>query len=89
MVDDDYAQQFQEAFNLFDYNTYKFKFQSGNNELKINGELVETDNTFKTHTFLFDEALRNISLNYYADSTSRVFYGGIQHIKVYDSATDF
>jgi len=77
------------SFNLFEYNTYKFKFQSGNNELKINGELVEIDNTFKTHTFLFDEALRNIGLNYYATSTSRVFYGGIQHIKVYDSVTDF
>jgi hypothetical protein len=87
--DDEIGVSMPSSFNLFDYNTYKFKFQSGNNELKINGELVETDNTFKTHTFLFDEALRNISLNYYADSTSRVFYGGIQHIKVYDSATDF
>jgi hypothetical protein len=77
------------SFNLFDYNTYKFKFKSGNNELKINGELVDTDNTFKTHTFAFDSALRNISLNYYTDSSLRLFYGKIKHIKVYDSITDF
>jgi hypothetical protein len=77
------------SFNLFDYNTYKFKFQSGNNELKINGELVETDNTFKTHTFAFDSSLKTISLNLHGESTSRVFYGGIQHIKIYDSVTDF
>ena len=87
--DDEILVSMPSSFNLFEYNTYKFKFQSGNNELKINGELVETDDLFKAHTFLFDEALRNISLNYYADSTSRVFYGGIQHIKVYDSVTDF
>ena len=77
------------SFNLFKYNTYKFKFQSGNNELKINGELVETDNTFKTHTFAFDSSLKTISLNLHGESTSRVFYGGIQHIKAYDSVTDF
>jgi hypothetical protein len=79
------------SFNIFDYNTYQLKFQSGNNELKVNGELVNTgsSDTFKNLTFLFDEALRNISLNYYSTSTSQVFYGGIQHIKIYDSVTDF
>ena len=77
------------SFNIFDYNTYQLKFQSGNNELKINGELVDTDETFRTHTFGFDEALRNVSFNYYADSSTTVFYGGVKHIKVYDSITDF
>jgi hypothetical protein len=77
------------SFNLFDYNTYQLKFQSGNNELKINGELVDTDNSFRTHTFAFESALRNISLNIHGTSTSRPFYGKIKHIKAYDSITDF
>ena len=77
------------SFNLFDYNTYKLKFKSGNNELKINGELVDTNDDFKTHTFAFGSALRTISLNNFGTSTSRLFYGGIKHIKVYDSITDF
>jgi len=77
------------SFNLFDYNTYKLKFQSGNNELKINGELVDTNDDFKDHTFAFDSALKTISLNNHGTSTSRLFYGGIKHIKVYDSITDF
>ena len=77
------------SFNLFDYNTYKFKFQSGNNELKINGELVQISDDFKNFTFAFDSSLKTISLNVHGESTSRVFYGGIQHIKVYDSVTDF
>ncbi len=77
------------SFNIFNYNTYKFKFQSGNNELKINGELVDTDDTFKTHTFLFDAALYNVSFNSSRTSTSNLFYGGVKHIKIYDSITDF
>jgi len=77
------------SFNIFDYNTYKFKFQSGNNELKINGELVDTDDTFKTHTFLFDAALYNVSFNSSRTATSSIFYGGVKHIKIYDSITDF
>ena len=31
------------SFNIFEYNTYQLKFQAGNNELKINGELVDLD----------------------------------------------
>ena len=77
------------SFNIFDYNTYQLKFQSGNNELKINGELVDTDTSFNTLNFTFSEALRNVSFNYYASSTTTVFYGGVKHIKVYDSITDF
>jgi hypothetical protein len=87
--EDDIQISMPSSFNLFDYNTYKLKFQSGNNELKINGELVDTDNSFKTHTFSFDSALKNISLNTQGTSTERLFYGGIRHIKVYDSITDF
>jgi hypothetical protein len=77
------------SFNLFDYNTYKFKFQSGNNELKINGELVQISDDFKNFTFAFDSSLRVLSLNLFGESTNRLFYGGIQHIKAYDSVTDF
>ena len=77
------------SFNIFDYNTYQFKFQSGNNELKINGELVDTDTSFNTLNFTFSASLRNVSFNYYADSATTVFYGGVKHIKVYDSITDF
>ena len=77
------------SFNLFDYNTYKFKFKSGNNELKINGELVDTDTDFKNFTFTFSSELTNISLNIYGGSTLRPFYGKIKYIKVYDSITDF
>ena len=77
------------SFNIFDYNTYQFKFQSGNNELKINGELVDTDTSFNTLNFTFSASLTNISFNYYTTSTSNRFYGGLKHIKVYDSITDF
>ena len=77
------------SFNIFDYNTYQLKFQSGNNELKINGELVDTDTSFNTLNFTFSASLRNVSFNYYADSSTTVFYGGVKHIKVYDSITDF
>ena len=77
------------SFNIFDYNTYQLKFQSGNNELKINGELVDTDNTFNTLNFTFSASLTNISLNYYNNSSNRIFQGGLKHIKVYDSITDF
>ncbi len=77
------------SFNIFDYNTYQLKFQSGNNELKINGELVDTDPTFKGLSFTFSASLTNISLNYYNNSSNRIFQGGLRHIKVYDSITDF
>jgi len=77
------------SFNIFDYNTYQLKFQSGNNELKINGELVDTDTTFNTLNFTFSASLTNISLNYYNNSSNRIFQGGLKHIKVYDSITDF
>ena len=77
------------SFNIFDYNTYQLKFQSGNNELKINGELVDTDTSFNTLNFTFSASLRNVSFNYYEDSATTVFYGGVKHIKVYDSITDF
>jgi len=77
------------SFNIFDYNTYQFKFQSGNNELKINGELVDTDTSFNTLNFTFSASLTNISLNYYNNSSNKIFQGGLKHIKVYDSATDF
>ena len=77
------------SFNIFDYNTYQLKFQSGNNELKINGELVDTDTTFKGLNFTFSASLTNISLNYYNNSSNRIFQGGLKHIKVYDSITDF
>ena len=77
------------SFNIFDYNTYQLKFQSGNNELKINGELVDTDSTFKGLNFTFSASLTNISLNYYNNSSNRIFQGGLKHIKVYDSITDF
>ena len=87
--DDEIMVSMPSSFNLFDYNTYKFKFQSGNNELKINGELVETDNTFKTRTFAFDKELTSVSFNSSRTSTLRLFYGTVQYIKIYDSATDF
>ena len=77
------------SFNIFDYNTYKFKFKAGNNELKINGELVPLGGTVGNLDFSFSNALVSISLNLFGGSTSNVFYGGIQHIKVYDSVTDF
>ena len=77
------------SFNIFDYNTYQLKFQSGNNELKINGELVDTDTSFNTLNFTFSASLTNISLNYYNNSSNRRFDGGLKHIKVYDSITDF
>ena len=77
------------SFNIFDYNTYQLKFQSGNNELKINGELVDTDTSFNTLNFTFSASLTNISLNYYNNSSNRRFEGGLKHIKVYDSITDF
>ena len=77
------------SFNIFDYNTYQLKFKAGNNELKINGELIELKDTFANLDFLFTKKLESISLNLFGDSTSNVFYGGIKHIKVYDSITDF
>ena len=77
------------SFNIFDYNTYQLKFQSGNNELKINGELVDTDTSFNTLNFTFSASLTNISLNYYNNSSNKIFQGGLKHIKVYDSITDF
>jgi hypothetical protein len=77
------------SFNIFEYNTYKFKFKAGNNELKINGELVALGNTMANLDFSFSNALVSISLNLFWGSTSNEFYGGIQHIKVYDSVTDF
>jgi len=77
------------SFNIFDYNTYKFKFKAGNNELKINGELVALGSTVGNLDFSFSRELESISLNLFGGNTSNVFYGGIQHIKVYDSVTDF
>jgi len=77
------------TFDIFDYNTYKLKFQSGNNQLKINGELIETDDAFKAHTFLFDAALSDVSFNSSRTAGSNILYGGVQHIKIYDSVTDF
>ena len=88
-ANDDIYISMPSSFNIFDYNTYQFKFQSGNNELKINGELVDTDTSFNTLNFTFSASLTNISFNYYTTSTSNRFYGGIKHIKVYDSITDF
>ena len=61
------------SFNIFDYNTYQFKFQSGNNELKINGELVDTDTSFNTLNFTFSASLRNVSFNYYAINNNQYF----------------
>jgi len=77
------------SFNIFEYNTYKFKFKAGNNELKINGELVALSNTMANLDFSFGGVLESISLNVFGSSTSNRFYGGIKHIKVYDSITDF
>jgi len=77
------------SFNIFDYNTYQFKFEAGNNQLKINGELVTIRSEISGLNFLLGKKLESVSLNFFGDSTSYVFYGGIQHIKVYDSITDF
>ncbi len=78
------------SFNILDYNTYRFKFKAGSNELKINGELVSLNNSNLANLdFSFDDALRNVSLNFYTTSSSTVFYGGIKHIKVYDNIDDF
>ena len=88
-ANDDIYISMPSSFNIFDYNTYQLKFQSGNNELKINGELVDTDSTFKGLNFTFSASLTNISLNYYSDSSNRIFQAGLKHIKVYDSITDF
>ena len=88
-ANDDIYISMPSSFNIFDYNTYQLKFESGNNELKINGELVDTDTTFNTLNFTFSASLTNISLNYYNNSSNRIFQGGLKHIKVYDSITDF
>jgi hypothetical protein len=77
------------SFNIFEYNTYKFKFKAGNNELKINGELVALGSTVGNLDFSFSRELESISLNLFGGNTSNEFFGGIQHIKVYDSVTDF
>ena len=78
------------SFNIFDYNTYKFKYEAGNNQLKINGKLVTINNTDLSELyFLFGQQLKRISFNEITTSTSSVFYGGVKHIKIYDSITDF
>ena len=77
------------SFNIFEYNTYKFKFKAGNNELKINGELVALNNTMANLDFSFGGVLESVSLNQFGNSTANRFYGGVKHIKVYDSITDF
>ncbi len=77
------------SFNIFEYNTYKFKFKAGNNELKINGELVAISSTMADLDFSFTGALESISLNRFGNNTSNRFNGSIKHIKVYDSITDF
>ena len=77
------------SFNIFDYNTYQFKFEAGNNQLKINGELVTIPSEISGLNFLLGKKLESVSLSFFGDSTSYLFYGGIQYIKVYDSITDF
>ena len=77
------------SFNIFDYNTYQFKFEAGNNQLKINGELATIPSEISGLNFLLGKKLESVSLNFFGDSTTYIFYGGIQHIKVYDSITDF
>ncbi len=77
------------SFNIFDYNTYQFKFEAGNNQLKINGELVTIPSEISGLNFLLGKKLESVSLSFFGDSTSYLFYGGIQYIKVYDSVTDF
>ena len=77
------------SFNMFGYNTYKFKFKAGNNELKINGELVALNDDMANLDFSFGGVLESISLNVFKNDTANRFYGGIKHIKVYDSITDF
>ena len=77
------------SFNIFEYNTYKFKFKAGNNELKINGEVVTLIDEVANLDFSFGGVLESVSLNLFGSSTSYRFYGGLKHIKVYDSITDF
>jgi len=77
------------SFNIFDYNTYQFKFEAGNNQLKINGELATIPSEISGLNFLLGKKLESVSLSFFGDSTSFLFYGGIQYIKVYDSVTDF
>ena len=75
-------------FDISEYNTYSLKYKSGESQLKINGEIIEST-TLENREWVDTENLTHLSFTTYINAESQAFYGNLKYIKVYDSITDF